>query len=257
MAKEKAKQQLHQILAVDGDAQKVAENVIGETITTFTKKPAHFAGGVKNTVMFDDDKQNENTVEHSALTETVPHKLEYLGKQVARHYDIHATKERTNQEANADLVVDGLTIATDVPATVLLGLESRLKTLRKAYEAIPTLAPGVAWVLDESLGKDIYKTAHPEERFKTAKAFKSETIAPATKEHPAQVETWWLDENVGKITIEQQSGLITPAHKSELLGRVDKLIRAVKQARQRANSTDVVEMKLGAKMFSYINNGTV
>jgi hypothetical protein len=47
--------------------------------------------------------------------------------------------------------------------------------------------------------------------------------------------------------------MITPARKSELLDRIDKLLRAVKKARQRANGTEVVKVNVGKSIMDFIN----
>ena len=76
----------------------------------------------------------------------------------------------------------------------------------------------------------------------------------ATKEHPAQVESITTDVAIGKITVNNWSGMLSPAQKSILLGKIDTLIRAVKKARQRANTTEVVKVNIGDKLFDFINS---
>ena len=46
--------------------------------------------------------------------------------------------------------------------------------------------------------------------------------------------------------------MISPSEKSVLLSRIDKLIMAVKQARQRANTQEVVKTTIGKEIFNYI-----
>ena len=70
---------------------------------------------------------------------------------------------------------------------------------------------------------------------------------------PAVIDKWEEVENVGKYTKKHWSGAVTSARKSELLGRIDNLLRAVKKARQRANSTEVVSMSVGNSLFEYIS----
>ena len=47
--------------------------------------------------------------------------------------------------------------------------------------------------------------------------------------------------------------MISPAEKSALLGRIDKLIQATKKARQQANAAEVVNREIGRKIMDYIN----
>jgi hypothetical protein len=250
---------LHELLAVEGDLEGTFKKILQETKKTFNDKPAFFLAWQRELEMFD-DKAPVPPIERQEMVTTVYGKLEYNNAHVVRYFDAIAQKERTNQEAKADLIIGGKAIIKDVPATLLLGLESRLKLLRQTYEAIPTLAPGKRWEKDETLGKDIYVDAAPEEKFKTGKTFKSKVMYSAQfpKEGeggasiPAQIEKWEEVENVGKYKQRVWSGMLSPAAKSLLLGRVDTLIRGVKKARQRANSTDVVDLRIGETLIDYI-----
>jgi len=183
----------------------------------------------------------------------VPSKLDYSSGHIIRYLDAVLQKESTNQRANADIVVDGVTIATNIPATFLLGLESRLKYIKGMYVSIPTLQPGIKWEIDLSQSTEVFKRVYPEERFRTKKVRRNHEIAPATDKHPAQVEVYDENINVGKIVTDTWCGMITTAQKSAILGRVDKLIRAVKKARQQANATEVVDITIGKVLVDYIN----
>jgi len=82
--------------------------------------------------------------EQKEMTTTVHDKLEYMFGSVAEWLDAVLQKERTNQEARADIILpDGSALATDIPATFLLGMESKLKELREVFLATPTLQPGI------------------------------------------------------------------------------------------------------------------
>jgi len=256
----KGKSKLHEVIAVEGDLESVYKKILNETATTFTKKADHFQAFIK-TLTFFDDKRNEQEagVFHEAkeMVTTVQDKLDYMIGSCVNYYDALMQKEGTNQVAKADLEVDGMTIATDVPATWLLGMESRLRTLRGVYECIPTTQPGIKWEVDKSQGNNILRAADPQKTAKTEKEWKIITLAEPTKEHPAQVERVPENHTVGYYVRQDWTGMVTPARKSELLGRIDKLIRAVKKARQRANSTEVVKHDVGRKLFKYINEGLV
>jgi hypothetical protein len=241
---------LHELLAVEGDLEGESKKITAEAVDTFNKRD-RFEGHVKTTKMLDEARKGEETVDYKAITTTVAEKLAYVRQSAVRYLDAFLQKETTNQTAKADLVVDGVVLAKDVPATALLGLESKLKSVRAMYEALPTLAPGVEWEFDAAQG--VYKVKHPEERFKTEKSLKFQIMVPATDKHPAQVEKWTADVPIGKIIEEKISGMISPVEKSALLGRIDTLIRAVKKARQRANSADVVEVTIGTALFDYIH----
>ena len=243
---------LHELLAVENDLEKVATNLVGEAKTTFTKKANLFNGSVKTAVMFDADDPTP-APEVIKLEETVPGKLAYVGKAIARWFDAVLQKEATNQTANADLIVDGEVLATGLPATFLLGLETKLKRLRDMYIELPTLQPGVVWELAADEGDGIFRAVDAQERFITAKTVKSTVLYEATEQHPAQIDKWNEDVKVGKYIVRGTSGMITSAEKAEILGRIDTLLQAAKSARMRANSVDVVQINIGHTLVDYIN----
>lgn len=242
---------LHELLAVEKDVENVAKNIMQETYVVFNKKPALFLGSHRKYQPFVDDDVNYPE-EHQALTTTVPEKLDYMMRVVSLYYDVMLQKEMTNQEAKADLVIDGMILATDLPATFLLGLESRLRSLREVLAATPTLNVGIEWRKAEDKGKHVWATMHPEETLKTQRTTKSKVLYEATEHHPAQIDKWEETEAVGKYIKHVWSGMISPADKSDLLDRMDKLIMATKQARQRANSTEVTKVNIGNKIAQYL-----
>lgn len=245
---------LHELIAVEPDISGESKRVMDEAISIFSKRE-RFTGQTRTVKMFDESRQNEETVEHKTMDTTVDAKLNYIHAAIVRALDAFVQKEATNTVACADIIVDNDVLAKDVPAAALLGLESRLKQVRDVYESIPTLTPGVEWEWNDQIGA--YSQKHPEERIKTEKSLKWQQIAPPTDKHPAQVEKWNADVPVGKILSEEISGMISPAQKSRLIGRIDTLIRAVKQARQRANCVEVKDVNIGQKLVNYIHADAV
>ncbi len=244
---------LHEVLAVESGLQTAAKKINEETIKTFGKKDEHFVRTVKTISHFAEEDQRLDTSETKALVTTVAAKLKYFAGPNIRALDAYLQKEATNQIAVADLEIDGTVIAAKVPATVLLGLETKLAELRTVYEAIPTLAPGPTWVADPEQGADVWRSEHPDVTFRTKRVVKPVVMAPPTKEHPAQVQAIQEDVPTAKITTQNWSGMISSAQKSDLLERVDKLIRATKRARQRANAATVVEAHIGKALFAYLH----
>jgi len=246
---------LHELLAVEGDLEGTVEKVVHEAEITFTKKPDHFLGHTKTLKMVDDSRshEEESAAEHKEIVTTVDKKLDYVLGHLVKYYDAVLQKEATNQVAKADLVVDGEVLAEGLPATFLLGLESKLKKLRATYELIPTLAPGVRWEVDPTGADGVFRIATPELRKKEEKTIAHKVLYEATEHHPAQIEKWTENRVVGTFYTERTSGMITTAKKSALLGNIDKLLRAVKKARQRANATEVANVKVAEKLFDFIN----
>jgi hypothetical protein len=250
---------LHEILAVESGLQTAAKKINEETIKTFGKKDEHFVEMVRDVKHFAEEDAKLDTNEAKAMVTTVFDKLLYTVQPNVRALDAYMQKEATNQKAAADIIVGDAKLATDVPATVLLGLETKLTELRTVYEAIPTLAPGPTWEPDADRRKTggVYRSVHPDVTFRTKKTMKPIIMAPATDHHPAQVQAIQEDVPVARITTQYWSGMITSAQKSDLLGRVDRLLRAVKRARQRANATEVEKRTIGRELFDFIHEGIV
>jgi hypothetical protein len=252
--KEKRVPKLHEVLAVEGDLEGTFKAIVDETFVTFSKKPDHFKGHKKTLKMHEERRahEEEGAGEVKEIVTTVGKKLDYAKESAVRYFDALLQKQATNQNAKADLIVDGEILAEGLPAQFLLDLENKMKLVRAYYQHIPTHDPSVNWVPDETMPKGVFKAESPVLSQKTEKSFKFKVLYEATDKHPAQIEKWNDNVVVGTFTTQKWSGMITPAKKSELLERIDKLIRAAKKARQRANREDVVKEKIGGKIFNYI-----
>jgi hypothetical protein len=245
---------LHELLAVEGDLAGTAKRVQEEAEKTFTSRTERFVGSVKTLKMADDARsmEEEAAFEEAQIATTVDEKLDYTWKSLVQSMDAFVQKEATNQTAKADIIVDGNTLISDVPVTALLGFETKLARVRRMYEVIPTLQPGTEWI-QHSERSDVWIAKNPEVRTKTEKEVVPVELSPATKEHPAQVTERAKESVVGVFNIKRSSGMISPTRKSVLLGRIDKLIRAVKQARMRANKAEVLKVEMGNVFKDFIH----
>lgn len=243
---------MHELLAVETDLQGQYKTILDETRKVF-KNEHLFKGFSKKLEMFDDEQANLNTTEHSEIGSTVDERLEYTWKIVERCLDAGVQKESTNQEARADLVVNGTVLAEAVPATSLLNLETKLKEIRKIYESIPTLDVGTKWEPAEDVGKGVFRQVHPEITHKTKKMFQHQVLVDPTEHHPAQVEKWEEQVPVGTYSKQNFSSMISSKRKAKFIERINLLSAAVKKARQRANNTEVVKKKIGRVLFDFIH----
>ena len=251
--------QLHEVLSIDGDLKGEKKRIKEETENVFAKKPNLFSGFIKILEMFSDDRKEEEAAggERKEIVTTVPQKLKYMSKSFTRFWDARLQKESANQEAKADILIEGAIFAKDVPVTFLLGMEEELKQLRSVYDAIPTLQPGMEWVRDTQKGPDYWKVAHPTVTSKGEKVIEFKIIVPPTTEHPAQVREWSNDKDVGRYVTENWSGMISPAEKSLAIGKIDIVLRAFKKARQRANNQETRNIGIGKKIFDYVHGDLV
>lgn len=244
---------LHELLAVEKHRNAQVEQLITETITKFGKYE-YFAGAIKTLKMVEDNPANAATeaaarAERNAPT-TVHETFEYLFKHWANAEDVQFQKNVTNQHAQADVVCGTLTLSA-MPVDELLGLEVRLEKLRQLAKQMPSLNAAKTWVpLPERKG--LYKGELVEETTKTEKEFYPIVLAPATDKHPAQVKEGSRDKVVGKFSMIEFSGAATTEQKARFIERLDDLLAAVKQARQRANTTEVTMHKVGDKIVDYL-----
>lgn len=164
-------------------------------------------------------------------------------------FDTILTQDTANCTARASLHMDGHTIAEDVPVTYLLFLEKQLTDIRTFVEKLPTLDPAEEWRFDEA--KNCWVTATVETT-RTKKVPKVVLLHPPTKEHPAQTQMVAEDVIVGHYKTTKFSGAMPALEKANVLGRIDKLMEAVKEAREAANSIDAPQVRIGSCLFEYI-----
>lgn len=243
---------LHELLAVEASLEGACGKIIQETTKVF-KDGTLFQGALKKLEMFaEEDKASDEITGRLERSTTVGEKLEYMRESVENYFDCVFQKDNANQMARADITVDGVEIAKNIPATYLLAMEKRLKQLRPIFDEMPTLPQGTKWELSPDEGEGVYRASEPVISFKTRKTRKSMIVAPADKNHKAQVEVWDDVENCGKYIQTHTSGAVTPADKSHYLKRFDKLLRAIKQARQRANCVEIKSDKVAHDLIEFI-----
>jgi len=245
---------LHEMLAVEKTASTAAGKLLSESKKTMSKDSL-FRGQTRVLTHFSDDSRNLDTTETQAITTTVKDNLMYLRDAWCKWVNIVGTIDRANQEAVADIVIDGETIVEKVPATTLLGLESKLSEFRKLLDIVPTLAPGINWIPDPSSEiQGVYKTADPISTIKEVREQDFKKITEATEQHPAQVAQVEIAKPVGRYETVSLSGMISPLEKAEILTRLDAMLRAVKQARSRANGVECERQRFSESIFDYILN---
>lgn len=172
-----------------------------------------------------------------------------LSNTLTNLFDITLTKDTGNTIAKADIIVDGITIASNVPSTFIVFLEKKLNDIRTNINSIPTLDINEDWIKDTN--SDLYKTESIETN-KMKKVPMRFVKYEATKEHPAQVETLFNDVPVGTWNTIKQSGAMAIPDKKRLLKNIEKLINSVKVARETANSQEIEKKQIGDAIFAYL-----
>jgi hypothetical protein len=170
-----------------------------------------------------------------------------------RELDIVATKDYANRNTAADVVVNGEIIMQNAPTPYLLYLEKFLDGLRQLVEKFPTLDPAFNWTYDQSARA--YVTP-PTQTSKTKKVKRVLLLHAPTDRHPAQTQAYDDDVIVGTWTKRDHSGAM-PAHIRKLfMDRIETLHKAVKFAREEANSIEAPEIHVGDAIMDFILRGT-
>jgi len=238
---------LNQILAIEkGIKTRVYADFTD--LHTATQKPALMNGFTKTYQPRDEDGENyppesqKVQHEHQAVFDRVTAGLTEL-------FDITATKDWANCTARADVVMDGKVLVKDVPATYLLFLEKQLGDLATFVQKMAELDPASDWNVDPGTG--LFKT-DPTATQRTKKVQRAIVLYDATEHHPAQTQLITEDVVVGQWVTTKLSGALPAPRKKSLLTRIEKLIQAVKFAREQANGGDVTEQKVGAAILDYL-----
>lgn len=260
MEQNKRKPVLHELLAVESGLQSQSETLIAETKKMFSGKHHLFQGKMRTLTMFNRTGENDTEIDAIEAKEkvvarpalSVAEQLNYTLVPFADYLNVLAAKDLANRVAKADLVMDGVTIATDVPGTVLLTMEQKLVKLRELVQAAPSLDPAIDWTVDvNSPLAGVYRS--PESvTLKTAKEPKYITVAQQTDKHPAQVIQREETVNLGKYTDTQSSAMLPVLEKATFLDKIDRLIRACKAARQRANAQEAETSTLGDTLIKSV-----
>lgn len=238
---------LHKIIAKEKSVKSRTES----TVTALYKqqqKTDLFGGFVKSYTPVDEDGERLQS-ERKVVRANAEEILAEAATTWTELFDLTATKELGNAVATADVVVDGKTLVTGATVPLLLFLEKRLTDMRTIVTKMPTLSADFDWTKDEA--KDLWVT-QPVSTRKTKKQPKVIVKYEATENHPAQTELFNEDVLVGHWSSVHHCGAIPVSRKKELTARVNKVLDAVKEAREEANSTQVTNAKIGSDIFNFI-----
>jgi hypothetical protein len=238
---------LSQIIAIEKDTRTRAEQTAAFAYHQL-QKPEPLTG-ISKAYTASDAEGEQQPSQGTRVQYTVEMALRSAASVTARYLDLLGTKERTDQTAVADVVIDGQVFIKDVPVLFLLGLERQLGEELVQARKLPTLSAEHEWTPFDSRGVSVTASITTKS---TKKIPRNHVKAPATDKHPAQVEVYFEDTVVGTWDTRHFSGAITESRKQDIIERLTKLISAVKQAREEANTTAVTDFKVGDKVFGYI-----
>ncbi len=159
------------------------------------------------------------------------------------------TQDMGNQQAKADLVVDGTVLLAGVPITFLLYLDKQVNDLQTFITKLPTPDPSEEWSHDPNSGLLRSKAT---ESLRTSKEPTVIVKYEATKDHPAQTELFTKDVPVGTWTQILYSGSMPSDKKNSALARIAKLQDAIKLAKEQANLLEIEKKKAAEAIFGYV-----
>lgn len=244
---------LNQIIAVEPSVKSTTYSTVTKLHhdTQKTQSNGPFAGISRTyTPLIDPENGGEDLPGESTRVQwRIEDILGQIAKADTRMFDLVATKDWANCEATADIMVDGKKLLADVPVTFLLFLEKQLRDLHTIVSKLPALDLAETWHYDEARG---CWATEPVRSARTKKIPQNHVLAVATPQHPAQVHMYTVDEIVGHWEVVKFSGALPADRIATLLERVERLQRAVTFARERANSLEVTDRKVGAVLFEYL-----
>lgn len=239
-------EKLSHLLAAEKGVKTRAENVITDLYQKLQK--SDLVLGLLRTFAPAKEDGPQHPAEKKIVSLKVMDALERIAESTRIVANITALKDATNMTARGDIVIDGETLLAGVPVTHLLFLEKRMATAIDIIKAFPVLSQDASWSKNEALS--LYET-EPVKSFSTKKVESWITVVQPTKEHPAQTQKMTVDEIVGTWSAITFSGALPADRKQQMLARAEKMLTAVKIARDRANQVPVVEFASG-KLFDYV-----
>lgn len=239
---------LNQIIAIEKDISSKAHRTLTDAYQNL-QKPAPLSGISRS--YRPKDEEGEQLPSESVRVQIKGEQIvdEVLGA-IAKLFDITATKDFSNCEAKADIVIDGVKIVSQAPVTFLLFLEKKLVELQTFVQKLPTLDPSEEWRKDAV--QDVWATI-PVQTTRTKKLPRNHVKTQATDKHPAQVEVFYEDVIVGYWTTVKYSGAFPVGEVNQILERIEKLRQAVKFAREEANTTQVTQQDAGDLIVAYLS----
>jgi hypothetical protein len=241
---------LNQIIAIEKGVKSRVYGRVTE-LHKLSQRAEPYNGFSKNFRKKDEDGENYPP-ERKKVQLIARDLLREVARLQTELFDVTATKDWANCRARADVVVGGRTLIKDAPVTYLLFLEKQMSDLRSFIGKLPTLDESDEWSPDPNshLFRTPKITTH-----KTRKVQRPIVLYDATEHHPAQTQLISEDIIVGWWDTVKHSGAIPVPEKQRVLERIDKMVKAIKFAREAGNAIDAEEQKIGEAIFGFLLDG--
>ncbi len=238
---------IHEIVAVEKGTKARASRALTDAYHAIQRGEKF--NGLSRVYTPKDDDGDQLPAEGTLVQSNAEAIIKSVTAELVRLFDVVATKDLSNCDAFADIVVDGKVVVPNVNVATLLFLEKQLGDVRTFISKLPTLDPGQVWHYDAAVG--VYAT-EPIATIKTKKVPRVLLKAEATDRHPAQTEVWHEDVPVGTWSTTKFSGALPADRVTTMLERVDQMLSAVQIARQKANTAEVTDKSVGRKVLDYV-----
>ncbi len=238
---------LSQVIAVEKQV-KSRVNSEGAELHKLNQKPDLF-NGMSRTYERRSEDGEDLPSEQKLVQYRAQENLAQWSRMWGELLDVVATKDWGNTRAKADLVVEGQILVKDAPVTYLIWLEKQLEDFRTFVDKLPVLDPSKAWRSDQATGLNITEPVRTARHKKVPRVLMK---VEATEHHPAQAEIVHDDVLVGYWSQLHMSGALPDPRRRLLLQRVDALRKAVKEAREEANSVKVDPIEVGSAISKWL-----
>jgi len=239
---------LNQVNAILSARKSEAEKAVHDIVKLLQKEQL-FSGRERTYRPLDEVNGQRLPPESQKVQQRVDQLIEQARGNWTELWNLVLTQDAGNQQARADIVVDGKTVLASVPVTTLLFLDKQLGEAENFITKLPTPDPAEEWSHDPNSG---LLKSQATESLRTQKEPAVYVKYEATKEHPAQTEFYMRDAPVGTWRQILYSGCIQADRKNLILARLKKLRDAVKLAREQANLIDVERQKAGEPLLAFL-----
>lgn len=239
---------LNQINAIVSGRKGETEKAVTEIYKVVQKEPL-FAGRERTYRPHDEVNGQKLPPESQRVQQRADDLIRQAVAKWTDLWNLVLTQDTGNQQARADVVVDGKPLLTGVPITFLLFLDKQVNDLETFVNKLPTPDPAEEWTHDPNTGLLRSKAT---ESLRTSKEPTVIVKYEATKEHPAQTELFTKDVPVGTWTQILYSGCVPADRKNAILERVRKLQDAIKTAKEQANLLEVEKQKAAEAVFGFV-----
>lgn len=241
---------LNQVIAAEAQARAATSGKIGQ-LAALSGRSELYNGLTKTYTPLNESDPDSLPPDEKKAQMLVSEQLRLAREAWADLFDLTFVKDSGNCNAKADVKIDGKTVLSDVPVTYLLWLEKQMGQILLFCRALPQLDEAHDW----TEGANGLYRSNKVKTHRTKKVQRPIVMYDATPEHPAQTQLITEDIVVGHYETQYVSGAMPFPRLRALVTRIERALRAVKEAREEANTQEVVN-RTAEPLLDYLFNGT-